>query len=501
MALLVTLVLLCVLIYYKPNWILTPLIVLFLCTTFLCINKAVVIQKTIVKHNFEQKSKPTEKIFKDSTEIEPIFELSKNGKNVFIIMLDKAIGSYFPLFLEERPEFVGKFDGFVYYPNTLSFFRNTIFGIPPILGSYEYSTYRMNIRNTVPMKDKHNESLLLLPILFKENFFETMVTDMPYVNYEDDSSDNIFDVRGIKSDKLLTRYGDVFLKEKLAIDEYIEINRLDDLLKRNILFYAFLETSMYTLRDIVYQNGTYWSSEDYSLNSSIPKKTINNFALLHYLPNLSKINENGNNFSIMINNLTHDAAYLEYPDYTIENIVVANKGKNIFENSISQKYYHKNAATYILLSKWFDYLKENNVWDNTRIIIVSDHGSTGISNPHFNNFQNNHVLPYNSILLVKDFNYNSALETDDSFMTTADVPFFATKDIIDNPINPFTNKPLAAEKADGIYIYADGYTNPHYYTGNTFLNDFSNFYYVHSNIYEQENWKEMYYKDFKNNFK
>ena len=31
-------------------------------------------------------------------------------------------------------------------------------------------------------------------------------------------------------------------------------------------------------------------------------------------------------------------------------------------------------ASYRALGDWFDYLRANNLYDNTRIIIVSDHG-------------------------------------------------------------------------------------------------------------------------------
>ena len=37
-------------------------------------------------------------------------------------------------------------------------------------------------------------------------------------------------------------------------------------------------------------------------------------------------------------------------------------------------HYHVNMAAYIEHGNWFDYLRENGVYDNTRIILVSDHG-------------------------------------------------------------------------------------------------------------------------------
>ena len=37
-------------------------------------------------------------------------------------------------------------------------------------------------------------------------------------------------------------------------------------------------------------------------------------------------------------------------------------------------HYHANAAALLRLGEWFDWMREQGVYDNTRIIIVSDHG-------------------------------------------------------------------------------------------------------------------------------
>jgi hypothetical protein len=115
----------------------------------------------------------------------PVFSLSKTGKNVIFVMLDRAINSYFSLCLEEKPELKESFKGFVYYPNTVSFFRNTSLGAPPLFGGYEYTSYRMNERTEVSMKDKNNESILLLPELFARSGYSVSVADMPNVDYEE----------------------------------------------------------------------------------------------------------------------------------------------------------------------------------------------------------------------------------------------------------------------------------------------------------------------------
>ncbi|GHT87276.1 hypothetical protein FACS1894137_14280 [Spirochaetia bacterium] len=119
----------------------------------------------------------------EMTSIEPLFHLSKTGKNTVVIMLDRASGSFFPFILEESPDLTDRYSGFVYYPNTVSFNGYTRIGAPPIFGGYEYTPAEMNKRDTEPVVVKHNEALLMLPRIFSDAGYSVTVTDPPYPNY------------------------------------------------------------------------------------------------------------------------------------------------------------------------------------------------------------------------------------------------------------------------------------------------------------------------------
>ncbi|MDR0784468.1 MAG: YidC/Oxa1 family membrane protein insertase [Treponema sp.] len=422
--------------------------------------------------------------------------LSKNEKNVLFIMLDGAINSYFPLIAKERADVASAFQGFTYYPNTISFFRRTLFGTPPMFGGYEYSTYNMNKRADVSMREKHNEALLLMPTIFHERNFDVTVSNLPYLNYYQPIEEGFYEKRGITNIEIIGRWTDKFLKEELDIEEYAEPVNLDKLLRRNLLMFAIVKTSVFSVRDFLYQNGKYWGMTDFTENAGAPRSTLDNYSALFYLTEITAVTDSQNGaFTILVNDLTHDSAYLQYPDYEPAK-AITERGDNFFGND-SFKYYHVNAASYILLAKWFKFLQENNVWNNTRVVIVSDHGDGGITHPNFSSFQNNHVLPYSPILLVKDFDaMETPFQTDSAFMTNADAPLLALKDIVGNPINPFTRKPLAPEKENGVYIFTGGWTNTSYYQGAVCLESDSRFYYVRDNIYDEKNWRETRYRDF-----
>ena len=110
----------------------------------------------------------------------PKFNLSKNGKNVVVLMLDRAMGEYVPYMFNEKPELKEKFSGFTYYSNVISFGVSTNFGSPALFGGYEYTPYEMNKRDSEPLVDKHDESLKVMPVLFDSNNFDVTVCDPVY---------------------------------------------------------------------------------------------------------------------------------------------------------------------------------------------------------------------------------------------------------------------------------------------------------------------------------
>ena len=77
-------------------------------------------------------------------------------------------------------------------------------------------------------------------------------------------------------------------------------------------------------------------------------------------------------------------------------------------------------------------------------------------------------------------------------MTNADVPTLAMEGVIDNPINPFTNKPIDnSMKYNGKMFVTDSrnwdITNHNW---NTFDTSDGSWWSVHDNIYDMNNWQK-----------
>ena len=160
--------------------------------------------------------------------------------------------------------------------------------------------------------------------------------------------------------------------------------------------------------------------------------------------------------------------------------------------------YQINAGVMVQLGKFFDYLKANDVYDNTRIIIVADHGYFDLIST-FPNFKNPTIpASFNPLLLVKDFNSKGPVTTDNTFMTNADTIFLAKEGLNLSDTNPFTNKKLE-QKKDLVTVWM-GYNGESSVSNirpkTTFTLDKG--YEVKDNLFDPKNWKETNYKEFLN---
>jgi len=267
----------------------------------------------------------------------------------------------------------------------------------------------------------------------------------------------------------------------------LNIADYDHILRSNLIRFSFLKISPLFFRSFIYDYGYYLQPNPQEL---ITPSTLDSYTALYVLPETTRIIDDDNGtkdvINIIINNLTHEPGYFEAPDY-LPLSKVSNYGEGPYK---MEKHYHANMASFLLLAKWFIFLKENNVYDNTRIIIVSDHGrKLGDSFPQpYPNIRlpyKEEVETFNSLLMVKDFNASGTLVTNDDFMTCADVPLILTENIIENPVNPFTGKILEALKSRGVVITRSDAPDPYKYTYNIKRNEWL---YVKDFIFDNKNW-------------
>ena len=100
----------------------------------------------------------------------------------------------------------------------------------------------------------------------------------------------------------------------------------------------------------------------------------------------------------------------------------------------------------------------------------------------------------NALLLVKDFNSSGSLTVDNSFMCNADVPYLVTKDLIENPINPYTGTPITCEenKSDGLIVTSNEKHRVREHGQYNFNISDDEWFVVKENIFDNNNWSKLY---------
>lgn len=441
----------------------------------------------------------------------PSFTLSRNGKNVVVLMFDRALGYALPYLLNEKPGFAEQFAGFTYYANTISYGGSTNFGVPPLLGGYEYTPVEMNARDEEALVDKHNEALKVLPVLFADHGYQVTVCDPPYANY-----------RWYPDLKIYDDYPDI--EAMITKGRFSQKNRTSSDLSnnhRNFFLFSLMKTLPLSLQPQLYDEGNYrrLPSERggvvtgtqlvYSLSKAqgFRRGFMESYDVLLNLSQMTTISDTEQGtFLFLLNDTTHEPMLLKAPGYvpaaTVDNRTYdANNDARFVdkendralrvETTEQMTHYHVNMAMLVQLGYWLDSLRQAGVYDNTRIILVSDHGRDmgQIDELLYENADGDtvDVTSYYPLLMVKDF-ADKEFRTSDVFMTNADVPTLALQDLIPDPVNPFTGKPINsdAKTAHPQFIIMSHLWQTDVNNGNTFMP--AAWASVQDDIYDAGNW-------------
>lgn len=396
------------------------------------------------------------------------FKFSKKGKNVVIIMLDRFIGGYMPMIIELMPELKNDLDGFVLYENSMSPASYTLGGVPAIMGGWEYTVHEVNrTRKDIPLTKKLDESARILPYNFDKAGFDVTIFQNDFINWSDKVSwldrnnrENLGSSVIISPD--YPKYRELWLEKYEK-----EVMQEDNSIRNKLLAFGIFRASPVYLRLSIYDSGDWHIEkedvEEYkkpderkyiSFNEKSRHKRDTNlkyYAMLDLLPDFSIASDkNKDQFIYLANNMTHEPHSIN-SNFEFETTGKVSYPRNIYDkfgkNLNALKHLYADGAAIRMVNDWLAWMKENGVYDNTRIIMVSDHGRD-VYNPFFKQQKipggrsKNHPAYFNNLMLVKDFDSRGELTVDEQFMSSADVPAIAMSRIIDG-MNPYTNKKIA----------------------------------------------------------
>lgn len=296
------------------------------------------------------------------------------GENFFILLIDCVDSVEFNKVLKENNK-EDIFDDFTYYPDTLSTYGFTRDSIPFILSGiwYEAETSYQDYYNYAFDNSK-------LFNLLKENNYDINVYDEELQILNNDT----FDIKNIRNTNATVNFKSFLFQET----KYLLFKYLPYPLKR----YSKIETLDYNKCKNIY---------DENNDNVFTWSNLNNYNLL------DKVSFQKNNYFQFVH---IEGGHLPYD---------LNEKMEKIENG---SYDDKILSTITFIEKYLNRLKEKDVFDNSKIIILSDHG--------YNDYE--YVGRQNPVLLIKGKNENHDLYISDKKVSYTDLSDSIYNDLINN---------------------------------------------------------------------
>jgi YidC/Oxa1 family membrane protein insertase len=325
---------------------------------------------------------------------------SKDKQNIVLFIIDGAQGWYMHDLVEEDSTFREAFSGFTYYPNTLAMANYTYASVPSIMCGYAYSIAQLNLDNEKTILQKVSQATECFYKKVKDDGFDFTSTILRYSSIDHN-----------KFDYYIPSWHPSW-------SEQLGLKKPEEMWYTRLWENAMFSSAPLFLKPRVYNHAKWIIKEKSNLNLS----EFYQYNFVRALPKISNTSNPHPNFIYIHSLYTHN------PWNMINE-------KNELIRDVTP-YESQRAFTYTF-AEWLAWMKEHGVYDNTKIILVSDHGpdwwhfkgDITITAPivwtEEKKISLDRFLHLNALLMVKDFNSDYPLREDWRLMNIADVSAIA----------------------------------------------------------------------------
>lgn len=424
--------------------------------------------KIIAKHT--EFTKTTQAIQSDKSKNPYEYELfsySKTDKNIVVLVLDMFSGSHMPYILEQFPQFKTQLDGFILFDNAISSSNGTVYSMPSISGGEYYTIHNMNRRG-----DNRTQSI--------RNSYKSIGLSFANAGY----MVGYYLMLKIQGRSELLEESKIFWLDKnesfesYFLENHPHLNVDEDFSISKILSFGLFKFVPELLKGKIY-NGGFWLQQYTIDNRSI----INNIASFYAPTHIGNTNATKPTFKFIHSLMTHFPFGIHYNNEQCNYLSDGSILKKLYEQD---RYSYQHLDTEIcaisFIIHYIQWLKNEGIYDNTQIFIVSDHaGIDGI------NFLSPRKIGPDVLFLFKDFNTKGELKIDSRLMGNYDAASIFCENLPNGcpnvPKNILKNYP---QNREIIHARPDGFNQ---YKPNQWI--ISKTYKVKGNIYEPENWIDI----------
>lgn len=380
---------------------------------------------------------------------EDLLRYSPGEPNVLILVLDRFMGSFVESILEDEPHLATRLDGFTWYPRSLAAGQNSIAGIHALLAGYDYTVPEMNGRNRL-LRDLSTEAYSLLPINFTRAGWRVNMINPRGLGFTAAGDCSLLEVEGLRCDHVPSS---PILQRARELDfplTALSRSQFADLLS----LLGAMRASPYSVKEILKRKG--WTPFlDHSAGTSFA-----HWAQLDALPEVSSIEGGQPTLNLLWNLLPHEPYFLDLDCRPRTEMLELPSEVAEREGHMSDfSFQHELAArcSLLLVADYLDWMKDVGVYDDTTIVLVSDHGVVGpvsdrSSRAVAGGTQENVFARFRSLLLVKQRNERGELRVSEEFVPNPEVPRIVCREI-GGCVNPFLDdRPVQALGRDRPFV-------------------------------------------------
>ena len=324
---------------------------------------------------------------------EQMLGFTQQGKNTLVFVLDMFSGRHVGEILEKDAELKEKLSGFVWYPDVLAQGTRTNTSIATLICGEDCTIGALNKGKKESLVDKINQRYATALEAFgnQTNIFVNEHNWLESQRFKRYAKGQAQAVRFLSS-AYLNRYAKQHNLE-------VKVGGSDDFLSAVSLFVSV----PWSLKSVVYFDGHwvtqaigYWSSDRVA-------DRLQEWAFLDQLPDISNAKAKSDTYKFFHSEITHYPWLMEPGKCGIVRNLAA--GQNYPQQAVE-------TCALKALARWFDWMKHEGVYDNTTIVVVSDHGADSSR--------------LNPLLFVKPRNAaRQPIVRDDSLVSLSDVPELA----------------------------------------------------------------------------
>ncbi len=339
---------------------------------------------------------------------------SKTGKNVILIVADMFSGGYMERIFQECPEYREKLSGFTWHRNMLAAATETATSMPSIFAGEEYLPLVMNSMPGSGDEKVNNAASTLFRQAEKQGYKVAVVNGS--AAYLEGAT-----LEGTANSEL-EPYEHYWEKVRdIRSDSERKVNQ-----PHLFTMLTIFQGAPYFLKPVIYNDGGWLIFSRVALFWYVRSHVFNEYSFLDLLPEISNSDAQGNTFKYFHSCFTHipygvgEEGTLvdfnsQYPDEVHKSFI------------FGESAYYSAKKFIALIVAYTDWLKANGLYDNTTIILVSDHGNDYSDNNPLAPEGIESALPrdtfnrLNSLFMVKPAGASGSVKVDDTFASNGDI--------------------------------------------------------------------------------